>query len=220
MAPEFWQNRWVNNDIGFHQASVHSGLAQHWRSLDLEVGSDVLVPLSGKSLDMVWLAEQHGHDITGIELSEVAVGDFFKERGIKPASMARNGATLHMSGPYALWCGDFFKIQASATAHVAAVYDRAALVAMPAQMRDAYAAQLIQLTPYTAPIFLVTLDYDPSEMIGPPFPVTADEIKRLFGAKFSIETVEQSDVLVTNPHFRKRGLTHLSETVSILRRKG
>ena len=94
-----------------------------------------------------------------------------------------------MGGPYALWCGDFFKIPAAATAHVAAVYDRAALVAMPAQMRDAYANHLIELMPLKAVMMLVSLDYDPSEMTGPPFPVSDIEIERLFGAAFSIDRV-------------------------------
>jgi thiopurine S-methyltransferase len=218
MSPEFWHGRWIKNDIGFHQKTVHDGLAAHWRPLELPTGSDVLVPLSGKSLDMVWLAEA-GHSITGIELSDIAVDDFFKERGLTAASVARDGAVLKMGGPYALWCGDFFKIPASAVSHVSAVYDRAALVAMPAQLRDAYANHLIALTPRNAPMLLVSLDYDPSEMTGPPFPVTETEVERLYSKAFNITHVARHDVIATNPNCAKRGLTQLIETVSILRRK-
>ena len=217
MTPQFWHDRWKNNDIGFHQAAVHDGMAAHWASLGLPRGSDVLVPLAGKSLDMVWLADQ-GHDITGIELSEIAVDDFFKERGLTPATAARGGAVLKMGGPYALWCGDFFVISSKATRHVAAVYDRAALVAMPPEMRDAYVRHLIGLMPSTAVMMLVSLDYDPSQMTGPPFPVPETEIERLFGPMFSISIVQRHDIIEANPHFRKRGLTRLEETVSILRR--
>ena len=41
----------------------------------------VFVPLCGKSLDMVWLLEQ-GFSVTGCEISELAVQQFFTENSI------------------------------------------------------------------------------------------------------------------------------------------
>ncbi len=92
MDPAFWQERWKNQDIGFHQPEFHALLQKYWSRLDLRPGSPVFVPLCGKSLDMVWLAQQ-GHRVIGAELSELAIDDFFAERGLDPT--ARTAAQLH-----------------------------------------------------------------------------------------------------------------------------
>jgi thiopurine S-methyltransferase len=69
MQPEFWHKRWASNQIGFHLPQVNPYLQRFWPALGLEEGSRVLVPLCGKSLDLLWLAHQ-GHEVLGVELSE------------------------------------------------------------------------------------------------------------------------------------------------------
>ena len=60
MDPSFWHDRWENQDIGFHQADIDALLPAYWPRLELASDAPVFVPLCGKSLDMVWLAQQ-GH---------------------------------------------------------------------------------------------------------------------------------------------------------------
>lgn len=135
MDPTFWRERWQKKEIGFHQPAYHTLLLKHWPQLQLAPGSRVFVPLCGKSLDMVWLAEQ-GHRVVGAELSELAVDEFFAERGLAPTVRTVGNFTVKAAGPYELWCGDIFELPREAVADVAGVYDRAALIALPPDLQQ------------------------------------------------------------------------------------
>jgi len=212
----FWRERWQNKDIGFHQPVIHDLLQKHWPQLGLAAGSPVFVPLCGKSLDMVWLAEQ-GHRVIGAELSEIAIDDFYSERGLEPAVRGVGNFTVKSAGAYQLWCGDIFELPREAVTDVAGIYDRAALVAFPADLQERYAAKLTELTPANAPILLVTLDYESERMAGPPFAVPRAQVDRLFSKSYAITELECRNALDTNPRFRQRGLTALEECAFVLR---
>jgi thiopurine S-methyltransferase len=218
MEPKFWIERWERADIGFHQAIAHDFLERHWSALGVPQGAQVLVPLCGKSLDMVWLAER-GHPVLGSELSAVAVDQFFAERSRTPATVAAGDFAVKRAGPYEIWCGDHFKLDPAVTRRIGGVFDRAALVAMPHVLQDAYAAQLAALTPSGVPVLLVALNYDPSEMEGPPFPIGPEQLETLFGRAFRIEILEVRDGLASSQNLKKRGLTALEETaIKLVRR--
>lgn len=53
MNSKFWQQRWQEERIGFHKSDVNPELIKHFSALALPFGSRVLVPLCGKSVDMV-----------------------------------------------------------------------------------------------------------------------------------------------------------------------
>ena len=78
MKAEFWLQRWQNSEIGFHRDEVNPNLLEYIDALGLKTGDSVLVPLCGKSKDMVWLA-QRGVNVVGVELSEIAIAAFFEE---------------------------------------------------------------------------------------------------------------------------------------------
>lgn len=218
MDPAFWTERWNNSDIGFHQKSVHDLLVKYWPQMHVPSGAAVLVPLSGKSLDMVWLASE-GHEVFGIELSELAVDAFFAERGLAPAAVHVDAGVLKMGGPYSLLCGDFFKTTPEQTAHVGAVYDRAALVALPPAMRGDYAHHLMSLVKPGTGTLLISLGYDSGQMDGPPFAVARDEVEALYRPYGTVEVMEEREVIGTHPHFKARGVTSLIETAYRLERR-
>jgi thiopurine S-methyltransferase len=218
MEPTFWHDRWQRGDIGFHQAEVHDLLPKHWPSLGLAAGSQVFVPLCGKSLDMVWLANR-GHRIVGAELSEIAVDAFFAERGLAPDARAADGFIVKAAGPYELWCGDIFDLPPRAAVNAGAAYDRASLVAFPAAEQARYADRLAELVPASAPVFLVSLDFDEAEMTGPPFSTPPARVKALFGDRYEITRLEQRQALDRNPALARRGLTALEECLYLLRRR-
>jgi thiopurine S-methyltransferase len=83
MQPEFWHKKWASNQIGFHLPQVNPYLQRFWPDLNLSSHARVLVPLCGKSLDLLWLAGR-GHRVLGIELSEKAVEGFFSEQQLQP----------------------------------------------------------------------------------------------------------------------------------------
>jgi thiopurine S-methyltransferase len=176
----------------------------------------VFVPLCGKSVDMVWLADR-GHPVIGNELSERAVGEFLAEHGLDATVRSEGALTVHTAAAYELWCGDVFAMPADALAGVEAVYDRASLVALPPEMRRRYAAHLADILPQQVAILVIAFEYDQSEMDGPPFAVTEDEIRELFPG-FELRPLADEDVLATHTDLRARGLTRLRETAVELRR--
>ena len=218
MDHQFWHERWSRHDIGFHQKQVHDLLIRHWPAFKLAAGSSVFVPLCGKSLDMAWLAAA-GHHIIGSELSELAIDAFMSGQALDPAVSYTGKFQVKRAGSYELWLGDHFAIPPQATARISAVYDRAALVAMPRTMQLQYAAKLAELTPAGVPVLLISLDYDPSGMTGPPFPISNRHVVSLFGPDFRIELLESRDGLEASPNLRTRGLSRLSETVFKLVRR-
>ena len=211
MDHTFWLDRWQKSDIGFHQPSAHDFLERHWPALGVSKSAEVLVPLCGKSNDMVWLAE-HGHEVIGTELARAAVDQFFAERTRAPAAVVEGNFTVTRAGPYALWCGDHLALDPTVTRRIGGVFDRAALVAMPRVMQQPYADKLAQLTPSGVPVLLVSLDYDPSEMDGPPFPTSPARVDELFGRDFRITLLEKRDGLQASQNLKKRGVTALEET--------
>jgi len=204
MEQAFWLERWQKNEIGFHRSSTHPMLVRHWPMLPVLMSTPVLVPLCGKSRDMNWLHDR-GHPVTGIELSRDALAQFVAENGLE-LEASDSGFTGH---GWQLLAGDFFEQQLPEA--MPAFYDRAALIALPPDMRPAYVRHLRSLLAPGAAGLLITLEYDPSEMNGPPFSVTADEVRSLFeGAKTVVE-IERVDGLILEPSFRQRGLTSLWE---------
>jgi len=211
MDPEFWHQRWRDNRIGFHQPTLNPHLLRHWPRLGVAPGRCVFVPLCGKSLDMCWLSE--GHTVLGVELSEKAIEDFFHQSALAFTRTEQAPLSVYQAGGITLLGGDFFDLQPAQTRAVSAVYDRAALIALPEPLRRAYAGKLAALVAPGTPMLLITLDYDQSAMSGPPFSVPADEVEALFAADWELETLERRDILDDEPRFRERGLSRLSEAV-------
>ena len=212
MQPEFWHKKWDSNQIGFHQPEVNAYLQRHWPALAIPAQARVLVPLCGKSLDLLWLAGQ-GHQVLGIELSEKAVEDFFGEQHLQPEVSEEGAFKVYRAGAIELWCGDVFALKADDVADCTALYDRAALIALPAAMREQYAAHLLSILPKGLQGLLITLDYDQAQMPGPPFAVPDAEVQRLLGNEWQIEKLEQQDVLGESWKFLQAGVTRLEERV-------
>jgi thiopurine S-methyltransferase len=212
MEPKFWQDRWARNQIGFHLPEVNPYLQRHWPLLGLAEGSKVLVPLCGKSLDLMWLANR-GLRVLGVELSEQAVEAFFSEQNLTPRISERGVFKVYQTDLIEIWCGDFFALGSEPLADCTALYDRAALIALPPLMRTQYAEHLSRLLPSGCQGLLITLDYDQTQKAGPPFAVTDDEVRVLFGSDWSLETLQEQDVLGENWKFVQEGVTRLDERV-------
>lgn len=215
MDSQFWRERWARNQIGFHLPEVNPHLQRHWPPL--AEGAKVLVPLCGKSLDLMWLAS-HGLRVMGVELSEQAVEAFFSEQNLVPRVTRRGAFTVYQADLIEVWCGDFFALDAEALVGCAALYDRAALIALPPLMRAQYAEHLSRLLPSGCQGLLITLDYDQTQKAGPPFAVTDEEVKVLFGSDWTLKVLQEQDVLQESWKFVQEGVTQLDERVYRLTR--
>lgn len=216
MDAGFWHQRWQNAEIGFHEPRPLPLLCKHWPALRMAPGTQVFVPLCGKSLDMVWLAEQ-GHDVLGVELSPLAVAAFFAERGLlSEVFESRYGthSVAHWQGRrIELICGDAFALDAEALRGCDAFYDRAALIALPPELRARYVACLQRALPADSRGLLITLEYAQREMSGPPFSVDEDEVRRGFTSQREVALLERRSILDDEPGFAARGLRALHTSV-------
>jgi thiopurine S-methyltransferase len=233
MTEDYWLGRWKRGEIAFHQDEINPYLRRYWGELGLAPGSTVFVPLCGKSQDMLWLREQ-GHRVLGIELSSMAVEAFFEESGLAPKRFHSEKFDCYEAGGVRILCGDFFDLDKAELASVRGVYDRAALIALPSEMRKRYVAHLLgiltlptvrpaispaPLVPSTIKMLLVTLDYPVAEMEGPPFAVPPEEVEALYregNAHADIRLLLYEDVLEESPRFRERGLSQLAEYIFLL----
>lgn len=181
-----------------------------WRELGLPAGSRVFVPLSGKSRDMLWLRDAD-FEVLGVELSPIAVRDFFLENGLSAQVDPLDAFERWRGGGVTLLQGDFFKLTPEHLSGVVGIYDRAALVAWPPEMRGDYLRHLAGIAPTDARILLVTMEYPADEMEGPPFSVPETEVRAFFEPLMRVELLHDEDTLAANPRMKNRGLSSLRE---------
>lgn len=188
MDPEFWIKSWKEGRTNFNQPKYHLGLEKYFPQLFPEKGQKVLVPLCGKSVDLLWLHEQ-GLYVHGVELYEQAVKDFFNENALSSPEITRDQNFIHYSrGNITVSSGDFFKLNAENTYDF--VYDRAALVALPPSMRKDYARVVKRSLKKGGKCLLIVYDYDPLKMEGPPFSIADSEIRALYEDQFTVRLME------------------------------
>ena len=217
MEHEFWHERWDAGQIAFHQPHTNETLKALWPRLSTRSDARVFVPLCGKSLDMIWLHEQ-GHDVIGIELSQLAIDAFFDENQLPRTSRQHGPFQSSSTDGIELLCGDFFALTQDLIGPVDIVYDRGALVALPADMRPSYAAHLSQLLQPGATILLLVVEYDQTEMDGPPFAISRQMITDYYSSDFSMEQVAHEPIEDLPERFRERGLTAMANAAYILKR--
>lgn len=207
---EYWQTRWKIKDIGWDQQQPNPLLVEYFNLFKLKSGSRIFVPLSGKSVDMVWLAKQ-GYHVIGVELSLEACQLFFTEHHIPYKQSKQGNFDILTSEKITLLSGDFFDLDKTILGNVDAVYDRAALIALPTETRRQYAKKTISLLDSHAQILLITFNYSETEMQGPPFSVNKKETQQLFGKNFNVTQLHDEPVSSIPKHLRDKGLTELRE---------
>lgn len=192
MDKNFWLQKWEKNDIAFHESESNPALVKHFKVLALEEGSRVFVPLCGKTLDIAWLLSR-GYRVAGAELIETAVEQLVAGLGVKP-DISLAGPVKHYSAPNVdIFVGNIFDLSKDTVGPVDAVYDRAALVALPEDVRGRYTEHLMAITDQ-APQLLLSFEYDQSVMEGPPFSVSNDEVKRHYRRHYDMALIESTSI--------------------------
>jgi len=189
MDAVFWHERWEKNELGFHQPQGNPLLIKHYKRLPIKQDARLFLPLCGKTRDIGWLRDK-GFHILGCELSELAVQQLFEELEILPNVRDLGVCKQYSAKGLDIFVGDVFKLTPEMLGQVDAVYDRAALVALPIEMREAYSNHLRQITK-VAPQLLIVYEYDQNSMAGPPFSISDAEVVRHYGAVYEIEDLER-----------------------------
>lgn len=192
MEAKFWHSRWKNQEIGFHEGAVNRHLEAHFHVLHLKAGNTVLLPLCGKTRDIAWLLEKQ-MQVVGVELSALAVEQLFAELQLTPNITRQGELTRYTAEGVRVWVGDIFTLTPAHLEHIDAVYDRAALVALPGDMRQRYAEHLAHISAH-APQLLISFDYDQAKLDGPPFAVIGSEIEELYGSHYRIQPLAEKAI--------------------------
>lgn len=186
MNPEFWRERWQAGQIGFHEGKPNEDLVAFWSTLNLPAGARVLVPLCGKTHDLAWLHAQ-GHQVVGVELSELACAAFFEEHGRTPERTTSGPYTVWRTPGLEIWQGDVLELPDDGGFD--AIWDRAASVALPPDLRRRYAATLARVAKPGAQMLLSVFNYPQAERDGPPFSLPPEEIEALYATHFQITRI-------------------------------
>lgn len=229
MQLEFWIERWQRGETGFHQTVTNPYLSYYYGEkgpgLDKRRGLKVFLPLCGKSHDMAWLV-QNGYSVLGNECSEIAVRDFFENSNLSYTSTQSGKHTKYVAKrdnfdqvALEIFQGDFFDLSTEDLSGVSDVFDRAALIALPEDLRVLYVEKMAEILVPGIRTLLVTLNYPQHEMNGPPFSVSEDEVTTLYSQYFNVEKLLSKNILSDEERFQQRGLTALTETVYKLTRK-
>ena len=192
MEADFWHQKWEKDEIGFHRSETNPFLVAHFDKLDLAEGSRVFLPLCGKTRDFAWLLAS-GYRVVGAELSEIAIQCLFKDLRVEPTISRLDQLSHYSAKNIDIFVGNIFNMSAKLLGIIDAVYDRAALVALPTSMRNAYASHLIQIT-QAAPQLLITFEYDQRLIDGPPFSINEEEVRHHYAATYQLKPVERKEV--------------------------
>lgn len=200
---EPWLDRWQQGRTGWHEPGGNRSLRRHWRGSGLKI----LIPMCGKSVDMLWLANQ-GNTVVGVEYSEIAVNAFFDENELR-YRLADGGRRYEaIDRPLSIVCSDYFEFdEKDFDAH----YDRGALIALPAHERAAYAAHTNALLAPEPMQLVITLEYEQDRANGPPFCVLADEVLSYWPGLKRVDAYD--DIANAPPKFGQAGLQAMLEVV-------
>lgn len=192
MEAGFWHQKWEKGDIGFHQSEANAFLIAHFEKLNLVKGDRVFLPLCGKTRDFAWLLAC-GYRVVGAELSELAINELFNDLGVEPTISRVEKLTRYSAKDIDIFVGDIFDVSVEVLGLIDAVYDRAALVALPASIRDQYTSHLMKIT-NAAPQLLICYEYKQQLMDGPPFSVSAADVKHHYASAYQLNRLESKDV--------------------------
>lgn len=192
MKADYWHKKWQANQIAFHESEGNAMLVRHLSQLELSTGARIFVPLCGKTRDIGWLRGQ-GFNVVGAELSEIAVQQLFAEMNIVPDVADHGVLKLYRSDGIEIYVGDIFELTADLAGSIDAIFDRAAMVALPDTMRGRYTQHMIELT-NRAPQLLITFSYDHDEMPGPPFSIPEAGVRGHYANAYDITCLETTNV--------------------------
>ncbi len=211
MDAKFWHQKWQKNEIAFHGNEANPLLVQYFGRLCLQKKSRIFLPLCGKTLDIAWLLSQ-GYRVAGAELVETAIVQLFEQLGVKPEISEAGAMKRFSAANIDIFVGNVFDLSSELLGPVDAVYDRAALVALPKEIRVRYTEHLRNITSH-APQLVICYEYDQSRMDGPPFSISHEEINGHYQRFYDLTLLESAEV----PGGLKGGAFAAKENVWLLK---
>ena len=219
MELSYWESRWRKGKIGFHADWVNPYLKIYWPQIPASDEQNVLVPLCGKNVDMLWLRER-GHHVWGVEYVDLACESFFRENNIYYDIDHFGQWKIYEGDNIHIIQGDFFKLPTNLLPPVRAVYDRGALVALPGEKRQKYTESIKRVISPGCSMLVHAFEYDQEKMSGPPFSVPCLEVESYYpdSYNYQVDCLGKSEKIDHLAKFRQRGLTSIIEKAYHIRR--
>lgn len=190
-----WLALWRNSDSQeFHKTTVNQYLSCFFSAPAPQTGNRVFVPLCGKSLDMLWLAQQ-GYQVIGVEISPVAIKAFFEENELKANKSNHGNFSCWTHNNISLLHGDYFALSAVDLGTIDLVYDCAALTAFDSKSRQAYVRHLLNLIPAPLDVLLLTVEDQNEYLSLDDVPLIDEELFSLYDKDFTIHLEQVDKVL-------------------------
>lgn len=217
MKKEFWIEKWQNKQTGFHKEFVHPLLVKYIDYLQIKKGDTIFVPLCGKTLDMLWLHEQ-GYQVIGVELSDLAIEQFFAENKLQAEIFQEADFKIFKHKNITIYQGDFFALTDKHLKKVKALYDRAALIALPDGLIERYVNKNFATLPQGTKELLITLELQrtTTDKLGPPFSVSDKKVSHLFSQYSSIQLLQEEDIIEREKGFQQLGCEYCYERVYLI----
>ena len=212
-----WSNIWEINDTGFHLTSANPVLAKY-EKVFFSNHSRVFVPLCGKTVDLIYLADK-GHEVYGCEFLEGPVKEFFRENdldftvsddveGIGPVYKAKSKKII-------IYLGDFFALKSHTIGKFDAIWDRAAMTAVLPSKRADYVESIKNLITSHGKFLLNTLEIKGAEYRGPPFSMPFEVVEKLFSASFEVKMLDCKSLPVPNDLHNADAWKHINCLLSL-----
>ena len=170
-----WAKSWREGKTGFHLSHPNPNLEKYAHILaDCK---KILFPLCGKTLDMHYMHHK-GHHCIGVERVEKAIQSFFAEWDVIP----KQNNHIYQHQQITIHHQNIFAVHAENIPNIDGIFDRAALIALPIEIRQQYANHLLSFLPAGGKILMITIDMPRPQEQGPPFLVRKEAIPTLFSA--------------------------------------
>lgn len=206
MEASFWIKSWELGGFytSFHRKDIHPYVLEYMTPEEIE-NKNILVPLCGKTVDMLYLA-QFAQKVIGVELVEEAILQFFSENNL---SYQKVDDETYISGNIILLKKDFMSLTNQEIGTIDWIYDRASLVALPLEMRKDYLKAIDRLSDIGTKQLIITLEYFPL-INSAPFSIPVEEVNEYYGEGHIIRHVESPN-LPNHGMVRKWNLAYLIE---------
>ena len=241
-----WEVNWSSGRYsvpgqGFHQETVHPLLEKFSTPhLNLAPTDKVLVPLCGKSVDMLYFAQQ-GLSVTGLEAIPRAIHEFgtivhghslVAEKVVVHGNATQHRWNMEETGDVCIVEGDAIEFKTGDQGPMDAIWDRGAVVALRPEDRCAYVAMCANAIKSGGRVLLCVVEHDllkPSmdedqnstttaAPYGPPYSFTADDVVALYqqGPFHLIEELSRTELIDEEPRWKSKGATFFNEVCYLL----
>lgn len=210
-----WRKAWSEGRNKWHLDHVHPHLEKHVDvAVNGKANAKVLFPFCGKTYDMKWLADK-GHEVVGIEGSEVAAKQFGEDHHLQYNVLPIEGTSIklykYVEANVRIYVGDVWEFNRSIECNFDTVWDRGGFTIINIDDRKKYVPLIASLMAPHARYMLVIDSYDRNVIHGPPHSVEKEGVDEIFGETFDIKYVDKKDSL--KPLQKSWGLTFFDETL-------